>query len=282
VHQFRRGDLVFDVIDAGPADGPVVILLHGFPQSGTSWAAVIERLTERGFRCLAPDQRGYSPGARPRSRWGYRMPELVEDVRALVDASGADTVHLVGHDWGAAVAWAVAGQYPERLASLTALSVPHPAAMVRAMATSRQGLVSWYMYLFQLPFVPEWVLLGPNGRRPVGLTKFLSASGQPAPATERDLRTMTQPGVLRGALNWYRAIPLVSPRSTDVAVATPTMYVWGDGDVAVARKTAQACRNWVTGPYRFEELLGVSHWTPDEVPDTIADLLLEHFAAYPG
>jgi pimeloyl-ACP methyl ester carboxylesterase len=128
--QYRRGDLVFDVRDAGPQDGPVVVLLHGFPQHNDSWDAVIERLTAQGYRCLAPNQRGYSPGARPRRRRDYVMTELVADVGALIDASGADKVHLVGHDWGAAVAWGAAAEYPERLATVTPVSVPHPGAFL--------------------------------------------------------------------------------------------------------------------------------------------------------
>jgi len=124
--QYRRGELVFDVIDEGPADGPVVVLLHGFPQFNTSWSTVIPRLTARGYRCVAPNQRGYSPGARPTRRRDYRTTELVGDVEALIDALGADRVHLVGHDWGAALAWALAEELPERIATLTALSVPHP------------------------------------------------------------------------------------------------------------------------------------------------------------
>jgi pimeloyl-ACP methyl ester carboxylesterase len=153
--QYRRGELVFDVIDEGPADGPVVVLLHGFPQFNTSWNAVISRLTAEGYRCLAPNRRGYSRGARPTRRRDYRVPELVEDVRALIDASGAQRVQLVGYDWGATVAWAVADEIPERLASLTTMSTPHPAATLKAMATSRQFLASWYIPFFQLPGVPE-------------------------------------------------------------------------------------------------------------------------------
>ena len=164
--QYSRGELVFDVIDEGPADGPVVVLLHGFPQMNTSWNAVIPRLTARGYRCLAPNQRGYSRGARPTRRRDYRVPELVEDVRALIDASGAQRVHLVGHDWGATVAWAVAAEMPERIASLTTLSVPHPAAFLKAIATSRQALASWYMYFFQLPRIPERYFLGREGMPP--------------------------------------------------------------------------------------------------------------------
>lgn len=276
--QFSRGDLVFDVTDAGPADGPVVVLLHGFPQFATSWQPVIERLTAQGFRCVAPDQRGYSAGARPRGRRAYRIPELVEDVRALVDATGADRVHLVGHDWGAAVAWAFAAQYPDRLASLSALSVPHPAAFLRAMATSRQGLASWYMLFFQLPVIPESALMGKGAR---GLNLFLSKSRQPPEATKRDVRAMAQSGAIRAALNWYRAMPLVNPRSADTKIAVPTMFLWSDGDAAIMHKSAEACAAWVSGPYRFEVLRGVSHWIPDEAPDAVSQLLLAQFAAHP-
>lgn len=280
--RFTRDDLVFDVVDAGPADGAPVLLLHGFPQFNTSWTGVIERLTAKGFRCLAPDQRGYSPGARPRGRRAYRMPELVEDVRALVDATGAERVHLVGHDWGAAAAWAFAARYPTRLASLAAVSVPHPAAFVRAMATSRQGLASWYMYFFQLPAIPEWLLVGAGGRHWRRLATFLRRTRQSPAAAERDARAMAESGVFRSAINWYRAIPLVNPRSTDVEVTVPTLFVWSDGDTAVLRKTAEACRKWVTGPFRFETLHGVSHWIPDEAPDVLSDLLLAQFAAHPN
>ena len=146
MEQYRRNDLTFDVRDAGPADGPVVVLLHGFPQHNDSWDAVIDRLTAQGYRCLAPNQRGYSTGARPSRRRDYRIPELVGDLGALIDASGAQQVHLVGHDWGAAVAWAAAAEMPERLTTVSPVSVPHPAAFLKSFATSRQGLASWYMY----------------------------------------------------------------------------------------------------------------------------------------
>jgi pimeloyl-ACP methyl ester carboxylesterase len=282
VHRFVRGDLSFDVVDAGPADGPVVVLLHGFPQFASSWGPVIERLTAGGFRCLAPDQRGYSAGARPRGRRAYRIGELVADVDALVQASGADRVQLVGHDWGAAVAWAFAARHPERLAGLSALSVPHLAAFRRAMWTSRQGLASWYMYIFQLPAVPEWALLGRGGQQWPRLAWFLRRTGQSIAAAERDARTMAETGALPGAVNWYRAIPLVDPRSAGVRITTPTLFVWSDGDTAVMRASADRCRDWVTGPYRFEVLPGVSHWIPDEVPDALADLLLAQFAAHPA
>lgn len=277
---YRRGDLVFDVIDEGPADGPVVVLLHGFPQFNTSWSKVIPRLTAQGYRCLAPNQRGYSGGARPTRRRDYRIAALVEDVGALIDASGADKVHLVGHDWGAVVAWGVAAQYPDRLATVSPLSVPHPAAFLRALISSRQALASWYIYVFQLPQVPERFLLGRHGEARQ-LAKALRSAGQSAEAADRDARAMAESGALTAALNWYRA-PLTDLRNAGRKISVPTLYVWSDQDTALAGKAAQNTGRYVSGEYRFETLHGVSHWIPDEQPDVLADLLLEWFAAHPS
>jgi pimeloyl-ACP methyl ester carboxylesterase len=281
VEQFRRGDLVFDVIDAGPADGPVVVLLHGFPQFNTSWEAVIPRLTSEGYRCLAPNQRGYSPGARPTRRWDYRVSELAEDVVALIDASGAQHVHLVGHDWGATVAWAVAIQFPDRLVTVSPMSVPHPAAFLKAQLTSRQGLASWYIWFFQLPRVPEWYFTHGDGKAS-GLSKFMQRLAKQAPeAADRDAAAMAESRALTAALNWYRAIPLSDMRQVGKKITVPTMYVWSDGDTALLSKAAHGCARYVDGEYRFEVLKGVTHWMLDEKPDTVADLLLEWFAAHP-
>ncbi len=272
---FTRDGLVFDVTDTGPVDGEVVVLLHGFPQRSSSWAEVTRPLAAQGYRCLAPDQRGYSPRARPSKRSAYRLSELTGDVLALVDAAGADRVHLVGHDWGAAVAWSFAEAHPERLASLTAFSVPHPGAFRRAMLTSRQVLASSYMYFFQLPGLPERVL----HRR---LEQELVASGQLPQAAKRDAEAMSTTEALRGGLAWYRAILATDPRSAAGGkVSAPTLFVWSDGDTAILRKAAEGCGDWVTGPYRFEVLEGVSHWIPDVVPEAAAELVLEQVRAYP-
>jgi pimeloyl-ACP methyl ester carboxylesterase len=280
MEQVRRGELVFDVIDAGPADGPVVVLLHGFPEQHTMWQPIIPALTARGYRCLALRQRGYSPGARPTRRRDYRITELAEDVRALIDESGAPRVHLVGHDWGAAVAWQVAQQFPDRLLSLTALSVPHPGAFAKALMTSGQGLASWYMYFFQLPRIPEWYLK--RGRGTFTLAGLAKSRAQHAPAlADAEARAMAEPGALTAALNWYRAVPLSLSRDTNTKVTVPTLYVWSDGDTALLEKGARLCGDFVRGEYRFEVLKGVSHWILDEQPDTTADLLLDWFAAHP-
>jgi pimeloyl-ACP methyl ester carboxylesterase len=274
---YRRDDLTFDVRDAGPADGPVAVLLHGFPQHNDSWDAVIDRLTAAGYRCLAPNQRGYSPGARPTRRRDYRIPELVADLGALIDASGARRVHLVGHDWGAAVAWAAAAAMPERLATVSPISVPHPAAFLKSFVTSRQGLASWYMYAFQLPRLPEWSMLRRNGSL---LAKSLQQAGQTPALAQRDARAMSEPGALTAAINWYRAMPLSNPRAITQKVSVPTLYVWSDQDIALLPQSAHNTGRYVTGEYRFEILPGVSHWIPDQQPDKLADLLLDWFAAH--
>lgn len=279
MEQYRRGDLTFDVIDRGPAGGPPVVLLHGFPQFNTSWNPVMDRLVAQGYRCLAPNQRGYSPGARPPRRRDYRLPDLGDDVIALIDEIGGGPVHLVGHDWGSAVAWQVAATAPERIKTLTALSVPHPAAFQKAVFTSRQGLASWYMYVFQLPWLPEKQSSLGGG---MGMARILERIfGQSREAAERDGRTMVETGALTGALNWYRAIPVTPPNRAPGRVSVPTLFVWSDGDTAIKEKSVRDCANYVTGEYRLEVINGVTHWMPDECPDRVADLLLEWLGAHP-
>lgn len=276
MEQFRRGDLVFDVIDAGPADGPVVVLLHGFPESNAMYRPVIERLTAQGYRCLAPLQRGYSPGARPKRRRDYGDDELVGDILTLIDISGAQRVHLVGHDWGSAVAWYVAQRFPERLLTLTALSVPHPAAFLKAVATSRQALSSWYMLFFQLPWIPERLLLSKRA-----ISGFIANRSAPELA-EAEMKAIQQPGMLKAALNWYRGMPFSNPRETAKLVTVPTLYVWSDDDIALKEKGARLCADYVVAEYRFEVLEGASHWLLDEQPETVADLLLDWLGAHSG
>ena len=170
---FTRDGLHFGVTEYGPADGTLVLLLHGFPQTSASWGPVARRLAAAGYRVLAPDQRGYSPGARPSGRRPYRVEELAADVVALADAAGGGPVHVVGHDWGAIVAWALAALHPERVTTVTGVSVPHPAAFFRAMTRSRQALLSWYTYAFQVPGLAERYLA-----RPGPLARRCSASGR--------------------------------------------------------------------------------------------------------
>lgn len=278
--QFSRGELVFDLIDVGPADGPIVVLLHGFPQFNDSWNPVITRLTAQGYRCLAPNQRGYSPGARPKRRRDYRISELIDDVAALIDASKASRVHLVGHDWGATVAWGVAARMPDKLASLSALSVPHPAAFMKALVTSRQILASWYIYFYQLPWFPEHICMG-RSKTGRGLSKLLVWTKRTPEAADRDARRVVDSGALTAAINWYRGLPLSDPRRITDKIAAPTLYVWSDHDTGLRKKGAQNCGRYVSGEYRFETMHGVSHWIIDEQPDELTALLSQWFATHP-
>lgn len=268
--------LTFDIRDDGPIDGERVVLLHGFPQDSRSWDGVAAWLHEAGYRTFAPDQRGYSPGARPPRRRDYRIPLLVGDAVAIIEQVGdGSPVHLVGHDWGAIVAWGVAAQHPDLVRSLTAVSVPHPAAFLRAFATSTQLFKSWYMLAFQMPWVPELLLSNESVGRFV-----LSRSGQPDAAVTRDAARLADRSAVRGGVNWYRAMLWSDPKATLESVTVPTLMVWSDGDVAVGPAGVEATPRYVSGPYRSATLAGVSHWIPDEVPDELARLVVEHASAH--
>ncbi|MFF5073876.1 alpha/beta fold hydrolase [Micromonospora olivasterospora] len=262
--------LTFEVRAGGPADGEAVLLLHGFPQHGGEWDEVVPALHAAGLRTYAPDQRGYSPGARPVDVAAYRVPELVADAVALLDALGADAAHVVGHDWGAIVAWALAAGHPDRVRTLTAVSVPHPAAMAHALATSaEQKARSSYIALFRRPGTAEKALLALDA---AALRRMLGGVGG-ADRVARYAEPMREPGALTAALNWYRAMS----RADLVAVApvpVPTTYVWSDRDVAIGRAAAEACAAHVTGDYRLVELPGVSHWIPDVAPGPLAEAIL--------
>jgi pimeloyl-ACP methyl ester carboxylesterase len=275
--QIEVGDLVFDAVQFGETDGEVVLLLHGFPQSSWCWRHVWPSLVEAGYRVVAPDQRGYSPGARPQGVAAYAMTELVGDVLGMLDSLGVERAHVVGHDWGAAVAWQVAARHPDRVRTLTAVSVPHPVAFSRALATDEdQRARSQYMRLFQVEGKAEQVLLRPDdaGVPDSGFRTFFGGAQADADV-DRYLAEMHEPGRLTACLNWYRA---ASRDSVDdfPPVTVPTMYVWSDGDLALGRTAAEATASYVDGPYRFVPLAGVTHWIPEQVPEVLAGLLLEH------
>jgi pimeloyl-ACP methyl ester carboxylesterase len=268
IDTFTRDGLTFDVRDSGPADGDPVVLLHGFPERSSSWDQVSALLHQHGLRTLAPDQRGYSPGARPLGRWSYRIPALVDDVVALIDAIGRP-VHLVGHDWGAVVAWVLADTRADLVRSLTAVSVPHPGAFVEACVRGPQLARSWYVLPFNVPWVPELLA----GWQPKRFDRALLAGGMTEAEVERFHREILEYGALPGALNWYRAIPLSLTRRAR-PVTVPTTYVWSDGDVALSRQGAEACGRWVDADYELVVLEGVSHWIPTQAPHALADAVL--------
>lgn len=269
ITEFSRDGLTFDVVDTGPRAGTPVVLLHGFPQRATSWASVSEILHAAGMRTLAPDQRGYSPRARPRSVRAYRINELVADVAALIDVID-QPVHVVGHDWGAMVAWGVAARHPDRVASLTAVSVGHPQAFTRALRTRKQAKRSWYMGVFSIPVLAERLLSDPDGRAQTALRK----GGMTEEMLVRYRSEIVEDGALTGGLNWYRALPL-SLRDPRPATVVPTTLVWSTRDAALGRAQAEHTSEFVTGPYEFVVLEGVSHWIPDERPQELAAAIID-------
>jgi pimeloyl-ACP methyl ester carboxylesterase len=278
VQQVDVGDLTFDVRVDGPEDGQPVLLLHGFPETSLSWAAVTPKLTAAGLRTYAPDQLGYSPGARPDEVAAYSTPSLAQVTADLMTALGVDRADVVGHDWGANVAWALAAWHPDRVRSLTAVSVPHPAAYTVAYRTDpEQKERSGYIRLFWQAGKAEDVLLADDSRR---LRRMLSGgegdSGVPAEAIDEYVAVLSAPGALTAALNWYRAMS--SSDRVDL-VGVPTTYVWSDGDVAIGRTAAEACANYVTGDYSFVELPGITHWIPEQAADQLAAAILERIAS---
>jgi pimeloyl-ACP methyl ester carboxylesterase len=269
--EIRARGFVFNTLAAGPSSGELVLLLHGFPQTAACWLAVLEALAAAGYRAVALDQRGYSPGARPGRVRDYRMPELVADTVTVADRLGADRMHLVGHDWGGVVAWYLAGRHPERVATLTAVSTPHPRAFAWALGRSLQSLQSAYIGFFRIPRLPELVL-GSRGRW--GLRFLLARSGLGPAWVDAYTRAMGQPGALSAALAWYRAATPFDLRAPRVRV--PTLYVWGSGDPTLGARAATATGRFVIGGYRFQVLAGAGHWLPEHHSDELAALLLEH------
>jgi pimeloyl-ACP methyl ester carboxylesterase len=260
----------FDALMAGEPDDRPVLLLHGFPESAQEWEYQLGALASNGCFAVAFDQRGYSPGVRPPDVADYRMEELAGDVLAVADALGWAKFDLVGHDWGAAVAWQVAAEHADRIRKLAAVSIPHPGAFSAALREDpEQQTMSGYMQALQGKNA-ERQLLADNG---AGLRRMFDY--KPPPSRIDDyVQRLTEPGAMTGALNWYRAMKYSKPCGK---VEVPTLYVWSTEDTALGSTAAFANEQWVTGPYRFEMLEDVSHWVPEEAPEQLSALLLDHF-----
>lgn len=272
--QVGVGDWTFDCRVAGPVEGRLVILLHGFPQTSWSWRHQLSALAAAGYRAVAPDQRGYSSGARPEGVEPYGVDHLIADVLGIADDMGGHTFDLVGHDWGGAVAWYLAGRYPARLRTLTVVSTPHPLAFANALASSgdQQNRSTYVGFFRQDGNVAEAAMLDNDAQ---GLRNLYAGSGLSFDDAEEYLRVLTQPGALTAALNYYRATSFTSASEIG-PITTPTMYVWSTGDAALGRDAAEATGQFVDGPYRFEVLDGVSHWIPERASDALNTLLLSN------
>jgi len=274
--KIRAGEFTFDALAAGPSDGELVLLLHGFPQSAEEWRGALQTLGDAGFRAVAPNQRGYSAGARPEGVTAYRMSELTDDVLAIARELGRERFHLIGHDWGGTVAWSLAGESPDAVASLTVFTTPHTAALGKALRSPNQRARMAYIPLLRTPVVAETLMRAGGGAL---LESLLTMTGLSRAHAKRDVRILLALGP-SGPLNWYRAIGGAS-LPPDARVEVPTMYIWGDRDVAFGREAAEDTEEYVTGPYHFVELTGASHWIPDEHWDDVEDLVLDHLREHP-
>lgn len=266
--------LTFSYRVSGPQEGREVLLLHGFPQYSLEWAAQLEALARSGFRAVAPDQRGYGPGNQPADVDAYRMDELVDDVIGLLDKLGWARADLIGHDWGGAVAWHVAGRHPERLRSLTSVSTPHPLALQQAMssASGRQREMSGYMKVFQQAGTAEDGLLADDAAA-------LRALYGGLPETDHYVERFQDRTTLTSALNWYRAMSRHDAEKTGV-VSVPTLYVWGEDDIALGREAAEATEQYVDSAYTFEVIEGAGHWLPETHAEDLNRLLLRHLSQH--
>lgn len=266
----------------GPSEGPPVVLLHGFPDRASLWHEVIPPLVGAGYRVVAPDLRGFGESDQPQEVDAYRMRTLVADVTGLLDALDLRQAHLVGHDWGAALAWGTAMFAPERVSSLTALSVGHPST--RGLAGHAQSELSWYMLWFLLPGVAEEIL-------PKDDWAFFRSWGWRDPggeeAVRRQVQDLARPGALTAALNWYRAN--IDPRTFGMPasdqlphVTCPTMGVWStrDGFLGEAQMRESGC--FVDAPWRYEVVEDVDHWLPVRAPERVSELVLDFLASTAG
>lgn len=281
---YRRGQLTFDVTDSGPSDAPLIVLLHGFPQDRQAWQKVTPLLVDAGYRVIAPDQRGYSPGATPKSRTAYPLSQLAQDVVALIDAAGAETAHVVGHDWGGAVIWQLAQAHADRIASATTLSTPHPEALLWAMRHSDQWRKSSYMALFQVPWIAERGVLRQ-------LPEMYVKTGMSPEDAQKYADRFSTPQSLTGPLGWYRSMAAGQLRAAmprrkrsrghgddgerkDRSITVPMSYVWGTRDFALGREAAEKSAEFVSGPYEFIEVEGAGHWLPEVNAPEVAEAVL--------
>ena len=273
------GDLSFDALIAGPSSGEPVMLLHGFPNTNYQWREQIVALAEADFSVIAPNQRGYSSGARPIGIESYTSEKLVEDVRQIADALNWETFHLAGHDWGAFIAWEFAGKYPSRLRTLIPISVPHPEAFAIALAdpNGKQAEMSSYVEFFQQAESTSAFLTDSASL----LKSIYESAGLSTEEMEPYLQVLGKPEALDAALNWYRANSFSPPldqatnrRSHTPDIETPTMYIWSTEDTALGRQGAELTSSFVSGEYRYEVFEGVNHWITEIAAEQLNTVML--------
>jgi pimeloyl-ACP methyl ester carboxylesterase len=275
---FKNGDVGLHAVTAGPDSGPVVMLLHGFPEFWYGWRRQIEPLATAGFRVIVPDQRGYNLSSKPVGVAAYALTELVSDVIAIADQLGQEKIFLAGHDWGAIVAWSTALLYPQRIAKLVVLNVPHPSVMRKFLSTSpRQLLRSWYMFFFQLPWLPEALFSAFN----FGIgARTLLRSSRPGTFSDENLvqyrAAWSQTRAVTAMVNWYRALFRTRAKFPDKIVRVPTRILWGERDAFLLAEMAHQSLRYCTNAELFT-FANATHWLQLEEPARVSELLIDFF-----
>jgi epoxide hydrolase 4 len=271
------GDVRLHYVEAG--DGPLVVLLHGFPEFWFGWRSQIPALADAGFRVVAPDMRGYNLSSRPADIEAYGTDRLAADVRDLIRERGADRAFVAGHDWGAAAAWATATNHPEVVERLAILNGPHPRRMLQGLRKPRQLARSWYMFFFQLPWLPERLLSGGG----YSALRRAFDSARPGAFTPQDMaryvEAWSQPGAPAAMLNYYRAAfrQARSARARTGQVHAPTLVIWGERDQVLGPELAEPDRADVPNLERVERLPDASHWVQHDEAERVGKLLIEFF-----
>jgi epoxide hydrolase 4 len=258
-------------------EGPLIVLLHGFPEFWYSWRYQIPFLASHGYTVVAPDLRGYNDTEKPRT--GYDIPTLLRDIKGLINGLGQQTAVIVGHDWGGVLAWSFAMQYPQMTERLIIMNAPHPAAMIREMRTIKQLRKSWYVFAFQIPWLPEYVL-GRNHANEVGRMlrgAALQKSAFPLDVTAKYQEAMSRPGAIKAAISYYRQLfwnlPL-SYKKYDTRIVAPTLLIWGEQDIALGIELTTGLEQWVT-IIQIRRIPDSGHWVQQEQPDKVNQYLLE-------
>jgi epoxide hydrolase 4 len=275
----QLGDVRLHYVEAG--EGPLVVLLHGFPEFWFSWRFQIPALAAAGFRVVAPDMRGYNLSSRPAKVAAYDTDRLAADVRGLIRELGADRALLAGHDWGGAVAWITAMNHPEVVERLAILNVPHPRRMLQGLRTPRQLAKSWYIIAFQVPWLPERAAR----LRRWWAYRVVFEEARPGAFTpqdiERYMEAWSQPGAARGMINPYRSALRQSPRRAGSRIRTvdaPTLVIWGESDRHLGAELAEPEAADVPNLQGVVRLPEASHWVHQDEPERVSKLLVEFFS----
>ena len=276
------GDVRLHYVEVG--DGPLIVLLHGFPEFWYAWRQQIEPLAAAGFRVVAPDMRGYNLSSRPAGVAAYDGDRLASDIRGLIQELGAESALLVGHDWGGTVAWTIAMSHPQVVDRLAILNAAHPRRLMQGLRKPSQLRKSWYFFYFQLPGLPERQVRAGNWRFFRNFLRATRPDAYTAQDIERYVEAWSQPGAATGMINYYRFSVRQSPKRAKAQIRpteVPTLVIWGQRDRYLGPELAEPDRADVPNLDRVERLPDASHWVHHDEPGRVTQLLIDFFAPVP-